>query len=112
MHNPFAEPSSLPYELPPFDRIRTADYRAAFETGMREQLEEIAAIARDPAPPDFDNTIVALERSGRLLERVAAVFFNLNASNTDSEMQQIDCEMAPRLAAHDDAILLDAALYA
>jgi peptidyl-dipeptidase Dcp len=112
MDNPFAQPSQLPFELPPFDRIRTAHYRDAFEAGMRAQLKEIAAITQDSAPPDFDSTIVALERSGSMLERVAAVFFNLNASNTDPEMQQIDCEMAPRLAAHEDAILLDPALYA
>jgi peptidyl-dipeptidase Dcp len=112
MDNPFASPSPLPFELPPFDRIGTGDYREAFEAGMRAQLEEMAAITQNTAPPDFENTIVALERSGRLLERVAAVFFNLNASNTDPQMQQIDSEMAPRLAAHEDSVLLDPALYA
>jgi peptidyl-dipeptidase Dcp len=112
MDSSFTDPSPLPYELPPFDRIRSGDYRAAFEAGMRAQLEEISAITHQAAPPDFDNTIVALELSGRLLERVATVFFNLNASNTDPEMQQIDSEMAPRLAAHEDAILLDPLLYA
>src|ERR1700744_5549289 len=102
--NPFTEPSPLPYRLPPFDRIRTADYRPAFEAGMREQREEGAPIAHNRAAADFANTIVALERSGQLLDRVCTVFFNLNASNTDAQMQQIDSEVAPILQAHQDAI--------
>ena len=110
--NPFLQPSALPYQLPPFDRIRDSDYRPAFEAGMREQRREVDAIAHNPRPPDFENTIVALERSGQVLDRVSTVFSNLNASNTDPEMQKIDAEMAPRLAAHEDAILLDPALYA
>jgi len=110
--NPFAHPSALPFELPPFDRIRDSDYTPAFEEGMREQLREVAAIAHNPKPPTFDNTVVALERSGQLLDRVNAVFANLNSCNTDERMQQIDTEMAPKLAAHEDAIFLDAALWA
>ena len=110
--NPFAHPSPLPFELPPFDKIHDADYPAAFEAGMRTQLKEVAAIARNPKPATFENTIVALERSGRLLDRVATVFFNLNSCNTDPKMQEIDTAMAPKLAAHNDAIFLDAALWA
>jgi peptidyl-dipeptidase Dcp len=110
--NPFAHPSPLPFELPPFDKIRDADYEPAFEAGMREQLKEVAAIAHNPHAATFDNTIVALERSGRLLDRVGTVFFNLNSCNTDPRMQEIDTAMAPRLAAHNDAIFLDAALWA
>jgi peptidyl-dipeptidase Dcp len=110
--NPFTHVSTLPFEMPPFDRIHDADYSPAFEEGMREQLKEVAAIARDPKPATFENTIVALERSGRLLDRVATVFFNLNACNTDHEMQEIDTAMAPKLAAHHDAIFLDAQLWA
>jgi peptidyl-dipeptidase Dcp len=110
--NPFSHPSALPYQLPPFDRIRNGDYRPAFEEAMREQRMEVGQIAHDPAAPDFQNTIVALERSGRMLGRVSGVFFNLNASNTDPEMQQIDSEMAPALQAHEDAIFLDPALFA
>ena len=68
--NPFAQPSTLALQLPPFDSINDCDYLPAFEAGMREQLEEVAAIAHDPAPPTFENTIVALERSGQLLTRV------------------------------------------
>ena len=110
--NPFARPSQLSFELPPFDRIRDSDYAPAFEAGMREQLAEAAAIARNPQPATFENTIVALERSGRVLDRVSSVFFNLNSCNTDTAMQEVDTAMAPRLAAHNDAIFLDAALWA
>jgi len=110
--NPFAHPSALPFELPPFDRIHDADYAPAFEAGMRAQLKEVAAIAHNPKPASFENTIVALERSGRLLDRVGTVFFNLNACNTDPKMEEVDTAMAPKLAAHNDAIFLDAALWA
>ncbi len=110
--NPFAHPSTLPFELPPFDRIRDGDYAPAFEAGMHAQLEEVRAIARNPQPPTFENTLVALERSGELLDRVAVVFSNLSSCNTDERMQQVDTQMAPKLAAHEDAIYLDAALWA
>ena len=110
--NPFAHPSPLPFEMPPFDKIGDADYAPAFEAGMREQLKEVAAIAHDPRPPTFENTIVALERSGRLLDRVGSVFSNLNSCNTDPQMQQVETAMAPELAAHEDAIFLDPALWA
>ncbi|MFI4913661.1 MAG: M3 family metallopeptidase [Steroidobacterales bacterium] len=110
--NPFAQPSSLPFQLPPFDRIRATDYRPAFLAGMAGQRAEIDAIAHDPEPPTFSNTIVALERSGRLLERVTTTFFNLNTSNGDDEMRKIETEMSPVLTAHQDAIYLDAALFA
>ncbi|HEX3763468.1 MAG TPA: M3 family metallopeptidase [Kofleriaceae bacterium] len=110
--NPFLQPSALPFHLPPFDKIKDADYGPAFEAGIAEQRKEIDAIAHSAEAPTFDNTIVALERTGRTLTRVEKVFFNLNQSNTDDAMQQIESEMAPRLAAHQDAILLDAALFA
>src|SRR5882672_7926776 len=110
--NPFTHPSRLPYWLPPFDRISNPDYRPAFEQAMREQRAEVQKIAGDPAAPDFQNTIVALERSGQMLSRVSAVFFNLNASNADPRMQEIDSEIAPKLQAHEDAIFLDPALFA
>jgi peptidyl-dipeptidase Dcp len=112
MDNPFTHPSTLPYQLPPFDRIEHAHYLPAFEAGMREQRAEVTAIAHNQQAPTFDNTIVALERSGQLLERVNAVFSNLNASNTDPEMDKIDTEITPKLTAHDDAILLDSTLFA
>ena len=110
--NPFQQPSTLPYRLPPFDKIKDSDYVPAFEEGMREQREEVAAIARNPHPADFANTIVALERTGQLLDRVNTVFSNLNSSNTDPHLDKIDTEMTPRLTAHEDSILLDTALFA
>ena len=109
--NPFAQPSSLPYQLPPFDRIRDSDYRAAFVDAMAAQRAEIDAIAHDPGTPTFANTVVALERSGRQLNRVTTVFFNLNTANGDDEMRRIETEMAPTLTAHQDAILLDPTLF-
>jgi peptidyl-dipeptidase Dcp len=110
--NPFRQPSTLPYRLPPFDKIGDADYVPAFEAGMRQQREEVTLIARNPQPADFENTIVALERTGQLLDRVNTVFSNLNGSNTNPEMDRIDTEMTPKLTAHEDAILLDPALFA
>ena len=110
--NPFFEPSSLPYQAPPFDRIREEHYAPAFAEGMKRQLAEIAAIADDPAPPTFANTLEAMERSGELLTRVSKVFFNLAQSNTTEGIQKIKAEIAPKLAAHRDAIFLDAKLYA
>ena len=110
--NPFLQPSSLPYQWPPFDRISHEHYRPAFEQGMREQRAEVRKIAQNAAAPDFQNTIVALERSGLMLSRVSSVFFNLNASNTDPQMQQLDSQMAPLLQAHEDAIFLDPDLFA
>jgi peptidyl-dipeptidase Dcp len=110
--NPFARPSTLPFELPPFDRIHDSDYQPAIEAGMRGHLEEVRAIAHNPHPATFDNTIVALERSGQLLDRAATVFSNLNSCNTDPQMQQVEREMAPKLTAHQDAIYLDPALWA
>jgi len=110
--NPFARPSTLPFELPPFDRIHDSDYQPAIEAGMRQHLEEVRGIAHNPQPATFDNTIVALERSGQLLDRAATAFFNLNSCNTDPQMQQVEREMAPKLTAHQDAIYLDPALWA
>ena len=110
--NPFFAESALPYRLPPFDRIDDAHYRPAFERGMAEQIEEIEAIAARPDPPTFENTIVPLERSGRLLDRVASVFFSLASAHTNDAINEIRNEMAPRLAAHTDAILLNADLFA
>ena len=109
--NPFAHPSTLPFRLPPFDRIQDGDYLPAFEAGMRAQLAEVASIVHDARPPTFDNTIVALERSGQLLQRVELTFSNLNSCNTDPQMQRIDTEMAPRLTAHEDAIFLNPDLW-
>ena len=110
--NPFAAPSALPYRLPPFDRIGNDDYAPAFATGMAQQRAEMAAIAGNPAPATFDNTLVAMERSGRLLDRVGLVFFNLASSDTNPAIQKLEEQLAPQLAAHRDAILLDPKLFA
>ncbi len=110
--NPFAEPSTLPYGAPRFDRIADADYQPAIEEGMRRHLAEVAEIARQPDPPTFDNTIVPLERAGDLLTRVLKAFYAITGANTNDTLQAILTEEAPRLAAHSDAIYLDADLFA
>jgi peptidyl-dipeptidase Dcp len=110
--SPFAADSSLPFNLPPFDQIKESDYRPAFDEGMAAQRKEVDAIAHSTEAPSFDNTIVALERSGRELARVSSVFFNLTSSNTSDELDKIQGEMAPKLSAHQDAIFLDPALFA
>ena len=110
--NPFFAESPLPHQLPPFDRIDDAHYAPAFERGMADQIAEIEAIAGASEPPTFENTIVALERSGQLLNRVAATFFALSSADTNDAINAIRNEMAPRLAAHTDRMLLDAGLFA
>jgi peptidyl-dipeptidase Dcp len=110
--NPFFQKSTLQDQAPPFDKIKDADYAPAIEEGMKRQIAEIEAIANDPAPPTFANTLEAMERSGQLLNRVAKVFFNLAQSNTDDAMEKIRAEEAPKLAKHQDAIYLNAKLYA
>jgi peptidyl-dipeptidase Dcp len=110
--NVFLQPSSLAYQMPPFDRITDESYRPAFEAGMAEQRSEIAAIASDAAAPSFENTIVALERSGRILYRVSNVFFNLQGANTNPELDAIARDFAPKLSEHQDSIYLDPKLFA
>ncbi|MGA9118306.1 MAG: M3 family metallopeptidase [Bacteroidota bacterium] len=109
--NPFSAPSGLLYQAPPFDRIHDSDYQPALEEGMRLQIGEIETIADDPAPPTFDNTIVAMERSGALLTRVNKVFSAIVLANTDDALQKVQREEAPRLAAHSDAIHLNERLF-
>ncbi|HSJ60588.1 MAG TPA: M3 family metallopeptidase [Jiangellaceae bacterium] len=109
--NPFYSPSDLPYQLPPFADIREEHYGPAFERGMAEQLHEIAGITSATEPPTIENTLVALERSGRLLERVSAVFHNQTSADTNKNLQRIEADLAPRLAAHSDAIYLNADLF-
>ena len=109
--NPFFADSPLPFHYPPFDRIDDSLYRPAFERGMAEQLAEVEAIADAAEAPTFENTLVALERSGRLLERVSQVFFNLTSADTNDTLDAIRSEMAPKLSAHSDRILLNAALF-
>ena len=109
--NPFFADSPLPFHYPPFDRIDDSLYRPAFERGMAEQLAEVEAIADAAEAPTFENTLVALERSGRVLERVSQVFFNLTSADTNDTLDAIRSEMAPKLSAHSDRILLNAALF-
>ncbi len=110
--NPLMTRSALPFQAPPFDRIRDTDYQPAIEAGMKEQLAEIARIADDPAPPTFANTIEAMERSGELLTRAYKVFSNVDEANTNDTLQKAKAELAPRLSAHNDAIYLNPKLYA
>ena len=110
-NNPFARPSSLPYALPPFDLIREEHYLPAFEAGMAEQLAEVETIAGVAGPPTLDNTVVALERSGRLLDRVSNVYWNQVLSHSTDGLRKIEATVAPRLAAHSDAIHLHGGLF-
>src|SRR4026207_1681660 len=110
--NPLLTESSLPYHVPPFDKIKDEHFAPAIEAGMREQLKEVEAVANNSEKPTFDNTIVALERTGRLLDRAQRTFSNLNACNTNPTLQKIDKEMAPKLAAHRDEIFLNPKLFA
>ncbi len=110
--NPFAAPSPLPFNYPQFDRIQDSDFAPAFDEGMRQQLAEVRAIADNPEPPTFANTLVALERSGQMLDRAQTVFFALVAADTNDARNQLRSHYAPRFAAHSDAILLDPKLFA
>jgi peptidyl-dipeptidase Dcp len=110
--NPFFEEWSGPFGLPPFADIRPEHFPPAFARGMAEHLAEIAAIAGAAAPPSFENTIAALERSGRLLERVSRTFSNLEASDSNDALEEIARDWKPKLAAHQTRIALDPALYA
>jgi peptidyl-dipeptidase Dcp len=110
--NPFAKAGTLPLQYPPFDKIHDEDYGPAFDAGIAQQAAEIEAIANNKAAPTFDNTIVAMERSGTTLTRVSNVFFNLSGANTNENMQKLDRVLAPKLAAHSDAIRLNGNLYA
>src|SRR5437588_11121647 len=110
--NPLLTESSLPYHIPAFDKIKDEHFAPAIEEGMNQQLKEVETVANNSEKPTFDNTIVALERTGRLLDRAERTFENLNACNTNPEMQKIEKEMAPKLSAHRDAIHLNGKLFA
>lgn len=109
--NPLLVPSPLPYGLPPFDAIDASHYSEALEAGLAEHLAEIRAIVDDPAPADFDNTVVAMERSGRLLERAAAAFFTLVSADASEQIRTLETEYSPRFSAHQDEIFLNRALF-
>src|SRR5690348_13523318 len=109
--NPFYAASKLPFQAPPFDKIKDSDYQPAIEAGMEQQLKEMKAIADNPAAPTFENTIVAMEKTGELFDRVMNVFNGVTGAYTDPTLQKVQEIEAPKLAAHDDAIFLDAKLF-
>jgi peptidyl-dipeptidase Dcp len=110
--NPFYAPSTLPFHAPPFDKIKDEDYQPAIEAGMAEQIREMQAIAENPAAPTFENTLVAMEKTGQLFQRATAAFDAVSGANNDPLLQKVRAEEAPRRAAHDDAIYLNAKLFA
>jgi peptidyl-dipeptidase Dcp len=110
--NPFFAESPLPLHYPQFDKIKDADFGPAFDRGMADQLKEIDAIANDPARPTFDNTILAMEKSGRILSRATTVFYNLVGADTNDTRDKIDARYSPKFAAHRDAIYLNPKLFA
>ncbi|XZE17738.1 M3 family metallopeptidase [Pirellulaceae bacterium SH449] len=109
--NPLLVPSSLPLKSPEFGRVKNEHFLPAFEAAMKEQLEEVMLIAESKEPPTFDNTLVALEKTGEALNRVQAVFFHLASAHTNDDIQEIEATMAPRLAAHFDDIYLNKKLF-
>ncbi len=110
--NPFYQPSTLPFHAPPFDKIKDEDYQPAIEAGMAQEIVEIQAIADNPAAPTFENTLVAMEKTGQLLKRASAAFGAVSEANTDPVLLKVRAEEAPKLAAHHDAIYLNAKLFA
>ena len=109
--NPFYQKSSLYFNYPPFDQISNAHYAPAFDRGMKEQLSEIDAIVANAEAASFENTIVAMEKSGQTLARVARVFFGLASADTNDDIEALRVEYAPKLSAHSDEILLNARLF-
>ncbi|HET8554526.1 MAG TPA: peptidyl-dipeptidase Dcp [Rhodanobacteraceae bacterium] len=109
--NPFFTRSTLPFQAPPFDKIRDSDYQPAIEKGMAERLAEVEKIADNPNPPTFENTYVALEKTGALLDRVMQAFNDVTSANTDDALQKVQKDMAPKLAANDDAVYLNDKLF-
>ena len=110
--NPFYAPSTLPFQAPPFDKIKDSDYQPAIEAGMAQQKAEIQAVIDNPAAPTFDNTIVAMEKSGQLFERTSAAFYGVTGANTNPTLQEVRTIEAPKLAAHNDFIYLNTKLFA
>jgi peptidyl-dipeptidase Dcp len=111
MTNPFFEPSTLPFGLPPFAHIKDEHYRPAFDRGFEEHLAEITAVADDTDPATFDNTMIPLEKGGQTLGRVGHVFFNKSSADSTDFINDLEADLAPLLAAHEDAIRLNPRLY-
>ncbi len=110
-NNPFINASTLPFQTADFSKIKDGDFKPALEEGIKEQLAEIDKIAEDPAAPTFENTFIALEKSGQMLRRVNGVFNLLTGANTDPELQKLSEEIAPKLAATSDAMYLNTKLF-
>lgn len=110
-NNPFYAPSPLVFQAPPFDKIKDMDYQPAIEAGMAQQIEDVRAIAENPAPPTFENTLIALEKSGQLFNRVIQVFGAVTGANLNPTLQKVKEIEAPKLAAHQDAIYLNTKLF-
>jgi peptidyl-dipeptidase Dcp len=110
--NPLLTESTLPYQMPPFDKIKDEHFQPALEQGIAEEEKEAEAIAKQTEKPTFENTIVALEKMGRLLDRARRIFSNFTGANTNPVLQQIEKEMAPKFSAHSDAIRLNGPLFA
>jgi len=109
--NPLLVKSTLPFQYPVFDKIHNEDYAPAFAKAMHEEDAEIKAIANNPAKPSFENTIVALERAGQTLKRVSTIFTNQTETNTNPALEALSGDLAPKLSAHQDAIVLNAKLF-
>jgi peptidyl-dipeptidase Dcp len=109
--NPLFEPSKLPFQAPPFDRIKDSDFQPAIDEGMKQELAEMEKIAENPEPATFGNTLVPMEKAGQLLDRAEFVFSALDQANTDDTLEKVEEIEAPRLAAHHDAIYLNAKLF-
>ena len=110
--NPFLTEFTTPFQVPPFDAIDTSHYLPAFIEGMKQHNEEIEAICNNTAAPDFDNTILAFDKSGKILTRVSKVFFNVNEANTSDKLQEIAKKVSPLLSQHNDEISMNATLFA
>ena len=109
--NPFFKNYSTPFQIPPFEEITMEHYKPGFEQGMQEHLDEINDITDNKDAATFENTIVALERTGETLDKVSDVFFNLLSSNTNDQMDSLAQEISPKLSSHRDSILLNKDLY-
>lgn len=109
--NPFYKQWNTPYGVPPFEEIKNAHFKQAFEDGMKQQIEEVDAIAGNDEPPTFENTIAAFEKSGSLLTKVSKVFFNLTSAHTNDSLKSISREISPQLSAHRDNIFLNQDFY-
>ena len=111
-NGPFAAPSTLDLNYPRFDQIKDGDFAPAFDAGMARQLEEVAAIADNPEQPTFQNTIVAMEKTGQVLSRATNVFYNLVGTDKNEAREKLESDYAPKFSAHRDAIALNPKLFA